>query len=71
MISDAVETGSQFIIATHAPILMAVPGATILSFDEVPVRAVSFEDLEPVRLVRDFLNAPERYLRGVWGADRE
>lgn len=67
MISDAVQAGSQFIIATHAPILMAVPGATILSFDESPVRAVPFEELEAVQLVRDFLNAPERYLRGVWG----
>jgi len=71
MISDAVRTGSQFIIATHAPILMAVPGATILSFDEAPVRAVDFQDLEAVRLVRGFLNAPERYLRGVWGGDAE
>lgn len=69
MLSDAVAQGSQFLIATHAPILMATPGATILSFDEVPVRPVAFEELEPVRLVRDFLNAPERYLRGVWTAE--
>jgi predicted ATPase len=67
MLSDATAEGSQFIIATHAPILMAVPGATILSFDEAPVGAVDFDELEAVRLVRDFLNAPERYLRGVWG----
>jgi predicted ATPase len=46
---------------------MEEPGPTILSFDEVPVRAVDFEDLEAVHLVRDFLNGPERYLRGVWG----
>ena len=66
MVKSSVDTGSQFLIATHAPILMAVPGATILSFDEVPVGAVPFDDLEPVRLVREFLNAPERYLRRIW-----
>jgi predicted ATPase len=45
---------------------MATPGATILGFDETPVRAVAFEELESVRLVRDFLIAPERYLRRIW-----
>lgn len=67
MVKDAVDAGSQFVVATHAPILMAVPGATLLSFDEAPVRPVAFEDLPSVRLMRDFLHAPERYLRQVWG----
>jgi len=66
MMKDAVDTGSQFVIATHAPILMAAPGATILSFDESPVRCVPFDELESVQLVRDFLMAPERYLRRIW-----
>ena len=66
MMSEAVKTGSQFVIATHAPMLMATPGATILSFDSAPVRRVAFEDLESVQLVRDFLQAPGRYLRGIW-----
>lgn len=50
-------------IATHAPILMALPGASIISFDALPPRAVEWDALDSVRLVRDFLNAPERYLR--------
>jgi predicted ATPase len=66
MIRDAIATGSQFVIATHSPILMAIPGATILGFDEPPIRRVAFEDLESVLLVRDFLQAPERYLRMIW-----
>ena len=66
MVKDAVDAGSQFVVATHAPILMATPGATILGFDDPPVRPVPFEELESVRLVRDFLVAPERYLRGIW-----
>ena len=66
MIRDAISSGSQFVIATHAPILMATPGATILSFDDPPVRTVAFEELDSVMLVRDFLQAPERYLRMIW-----
>jgi predicted ATPase len=55
--------GGQFVIATHSPILMALPGASIVSFDAAPPAPVAWDDLESVRLVRDFLNAPERYLR--------
>ncbi|HUF76827.1 MAG TPA: AAA family ATPase [Longimicrobiales bacterium] len=67
MLKDAVDAGSQFLVATHSPLLMATPGATILSFDEAPVRRVQYDELESVRLVRDFLQAPERYLRRIWG----
>jgi predicted ATPase len=54
---------SQFVIATHSPILLALPGAAILSFDEVPIREVPYDELEHVRLTRDFLNRPQSYLR--------
>ena len=63
MMSDAIAAGSQFIIATHSPILLSYPGARIYSFDALPVSAVPFEMLDHVTLTRDFLNAPERYLR--------
>jgi predicted ATPase len=66
MVKDSVDAGSQFIIATHSPILMAIPGATLLSFDQIPIRPVRFEDLDSVRLVRDFLAAPARFLRHIW-----
>ena len=68
MIRDAVADGSQFVIATHSPILMAIPGATIFLFDGGVVRKVTFEDLESVALVRDFLQAPQRFLRYLWPA---
>jgi len=42
---------------------MAYPGAEILSFDEFPLQPVSYESLEHVNLMRDFLNHPEAYLR--------
>ena len=66
MIRDAIDTGSQFVIATHSPLLMAIPGACILSFDDPPIRRVGYDELESVALVRDFLQAPERYLRMIW-----
>jgi predicted ATPase len=69
MIADMVAQDAQFIIATHSPILMAYPGATIVSFDEEPVSVVEYESLESVRLVRDFLVAPERYLGRIVGDD--
>ena len=65
LIQDMVDQGAQFIIATHSPILLAFPGATIYSFDRVPAEVVPFGELEHVTMTRDFLNAPERYLRAL------
>ena len=59
----AEERRCQFVIATHSPILMALPGATILSFDCTPVCPVAWDELEHVRLVREFLNRPDAFLR--------
>lgn len=64
MLKEMVEQqGAQFIIATHSPILMAFPGARIYCFDEGQVRSVAYGDVEHVRITRDFLQAPERFLR--------
>lgn len=63
MILDAVDEGAQFIIATHAPILLGLPDAEILSFDETPPARVAFEELAHVALTRDFLVDRERFLR--------
>ena len=63
MIGDMVSRDAQFIIATHSPMLLAFPDAQIYSFDRVPLQAVAYEELDHVRLTRDFLNAPERYLK--------
>lgn len=63
MIKQMAAQQCQFIIATHSPILMAFPGATILSFDYTPLQAVVYEELEHVTVTRSFLNNPEQYLR--------
>lgn len=66
MMADVVNEGGQLIIATHSPVLMAVPGATIYNFDESPLREAAYEALGGVRLMKDFLQAPERYMRHLW-----
>ena len=63
MMQDMIAEDAQFIIATHSPILLAYPGATIYSFDQAPATVVAYSELAHVILTRDFLNAPERYLR--------
>jgi predicted ATPase len=55
-IHDLVQDGSQFIIATHSPILMAYPSAKIIMFDEKGCNEVAFEDTEHYSITRDFLN---------------
>lgn len=55
--------GGQFIVATHSPILLAYPEATIYRFDDDGISACDYEDLEHVQVTRDFLNNPIRYLR--------
>jgi len=63
MLKGMAEQDSQFIVATHSPILLALPSADILSFDSAPVRRVKYEEVEHVSLTRDFLNNPEAFLR--------
>ncbi|WP_298283239.1 hypothetical protein [Novosphingobium sp.] len=46
---------SQFIIATHSPLLMAFPDAWIYHFDVEGVRRVAFEDTEHYRVTRAFM----------------
>ncbi len=62
-LKQMVEQNSQFIIATHSPIILAFPGATILSFDGGKIQKVKYEQLEHVNLTRDFLASPDSFLR--------
>lgn len=54
---------AQFVIATHSPILMAFPGATVLGLDGGELREVRYDETEHFQLTRSFLESPERYLR--------
>jgi predicted ATPase len=55
--------GSQFVIATHSPIVMAYPGATIYLLDADGMREVAYEDTEHYQVTRDFLTQRERMLK--------
>jgi len=65
MMQEMIAQQAQFIVATHSPMLLAFPGARIYSFDSAPVQEVPFGELDHVVLMREFLNAPERYLRAL------
>lgn len=59
----------QAIIATHSPILMSLPGASLLSLDGDRIRPVRPEDTEHYRVMRSFLGNPEKALRELLSED--
>lgn len=62
-IHDLVREGAQFIIATHSPILMAYPDATILGVTPEGVAPVRYKETEHYTITRRFLNDPAGMLR--------
>ncbi|QIM23202.1 AAA family ATPase [Phycicoccus sp. HDW14] len=56
---------TQVVIATHSPVLAAIPGARLLELGEHGVRRSTWEDLDVVAHHRGFLEHPRRYLRHV------
>jgi predicted ATPase len=57
-----VEAGSQFILATHSPILMAYPGAQLLGLSETGIAPLDYEQAEHVIVMRHFMNDREQML---------
>jgi len=62
-LKQMVQENSQFIIATHSPIILAFPDAQILFFHEGKIQEVKYSQLEHVQLTKDFLNNPDSFLR--------
>ena len=58
-----VQARSQFIIATHSPILLAYPEATIYECSATGLRSLRYEETEHFRITRDFLNRYPAMLR--------
>jgi len=69
-IHDLVRAGSQFVIATHSPILMAYPDATILAVGAHGLAPVRYEETEHHTLTRRFLNNPDGMLRELLKDDQ-
>jgi predicted ATPase len=61
-LKQVVDKEAQFIIASHSPIILAFPEATILSFDGGSIHRVEYNQLEHVNLTRDFLQNPQAFL---------
>ena len=61
-IRELVNKNSQFIIATHSPILMAFPQAHILEFSQSGIHNISYKDTEHYRITKRFLDNPEKML---------
>jgi predicted ATPase len=70
-IHQLVQDASQFVIATHSPILLSYPQAKIYQFDGSGICPVAFEDTEHYAVTRDFLNHYPRRLKQLLADDGE
>ena len=62
-IDRLVKAGSQLIIATHSPMLMAYPGACIYELSDAGIAKVAYKDTEHYRMTKQFLENPERMMK--------
>ena len=62
---DLIEENCQFVIATHSPIILAYPEATIYEFSEEGVQQVAYEESQPYVVSRRFLNDHQRVVRDL------
>jgi len=69
-LSELVNQGSQLIIATHAPIVLALPGARIYRLDQDGIAQVAYDDTDMVNTTRDFLNDRKRYVDRLLTPDK-
>jgi predicted ATPase len=60
---DLIGQNSQFVIATHSPILMAYPDATIYACSRGGITPITYRETEHYRITHEFLSDPERFLR--------
>ena len=61
-IYNCAANGSQFVIATHSPILLGMPGTQILSFDGGGIHPCEYEDTESYQVTEMFINDRKRLL---------
>jgi predicted ATPase len=63
---ELVERGSQFVVSTHSPILLAYPGARIYVLDEHGIAETPWDETEVVDLTRSFLADRGRFLHSLF-----
>jgi predicted ATPase len=59
---------AQFLIATHSPIILSYPGAVLFSLDGDAISEVDYRETKHFLITRDFVNAPERFFKHLFGA---
>ncbi|MBQ6562361.1 MAG: AAA family ATPase [Clostridia bacterium] len=69
-IHEMANKGSQFIIATHSPILLGTPDAQILAFDHHGIHPSEWEDTESYRITKLFLEDRSRLLEKMFSIDQ-
>ncbi len=64
-IHTCAQTGAQFFVVTHSPILLGLPGAAILSFDDGPIHPIAYEETDSYQITSLFLSDRQRILRSL------
>ena len=63
---DLVTAGSQLVVATHSPVLAAVPGASLLELGPWGIRPATWDDLGLVVVWRQFMRDPQSFFRHLF-----
>lgn len=66
LIDDMIQRGSQFIVATHSPIIMAYPHAEIIEIKKDQIERISYEAVEHVKFMEQFMKSPQSYMRHLF-----
>lgn len=64
---ELVNSGSQFVIATHSPIILSYPCSTIYSIEENGIKKQDYEETQPYQLTRMFINDYKHILHYLMG----
>jgi predicted ATPase len=72
VIHDLEATGqAQFLIASHSPILLAYPRATLLSLDGDSIQEIAYADTRHYKLTKEFLDSPERFFKHLFDSSND
>jgi predicted ATPase len=67
-IHDLVADGGQFLVATHSPLLIAYPHATVYELDDDGIEPIAYHRSRGYRLFETFMESPERFLHHLLDA---
>lgn len=65
LLYNLAQKGTQFLIASHSPILLGIPGASILSFDDGSINEITYEETESYKITELFINNKQLLLNNL------